>query len=132
MSDSLSEFACLTESQRRHLVHISAALRESIPGEIEYDHEPDFVPMDDQTTREVWHMIANQITQLMFAAHAKEAALFPVGNVATPLRCQVLAEAEQGEARAHDICTSLIRAVFDGRRRQSEGASSRPILRIIR
>ena len=63
----------LTAHQRRHLVHIYASLRECIPDEVEYDREPDFPPLGEETAVVVWQEIYNQITRLMVAAHAEEA-----------------------------------------------------------
>jgi hypothetical protein len=64
----------LTADQRRHLVHIYASLRECIPDEVEYDRAPDFPPLDEETEVVVWHEIYTEITRLMVAAHAEEAA----------------------------------------------------------
>ena len=58
---------------RRHLVHVYAALRECIKDELEYDREPDFPPLEEDTLLLLWDTIYTQLTQLMFAAHDGEA-----------------------------------------------------------
>ena len=70
----MPRFDMFTDPQRRHLAHIYAALRECIADEVEYDREPEFPPLDDDTRWAVATMIGQQLTELMFAAHAEEAA----------------------------------------------------------
>jgi hypothetical protein len=64
----------LPEHQRRHLAHIYAALREHIKDELKYDREPDFAPLDADAFYEMWDQIYAELTELMYAAHAEEAA----------------------------------------------------------
>jgi hypothetical protein len=70
----MPRFDMFRDQQRRHLVHIYASLRECIADEVEYDREPEFAPLDDETQWAVSTMIYQQITELMFAAHEEEAA----------------------------------------------------------
>lgn len=69
----MSRFDRFSDQQRRHLVHIYAALRECIADEVAYDREPDFALLDEEMRWTVWTMIAQQLTELMCEAHAEEA-----------------------------------------------------------
>jgi hypothetical protein len=72
-----------TDQQRRHLAHIYAALRECVADEVAYDREPEFAPFDENTGQVVLIMIMQQITNLMVAAHAEEAATIEAALDAT-------------------------------------------------
>jgi hypothetical protein len=90
----------LTADQRRHLVHIYASLRECIPDEVEYDRAPDFPPLDEETEVVVWQEIYNQITRLMVAAHAEEAAILQAESEAYSAAYQAQRQAGEAEADA--------------------------------
>ena len=63
-----------SEPQRRHLAHIYAALRAHIPDELHSDRSPGFGPLDAETFEELDNTIPAELTALMYAAHAEEAA----------------------------------------------------------
>ena len=70
----MPRFDLFTDHQRRHLVHIYAALRECIADEVAYDREPEFAPLDEDMQWAISTMITQQLTNLMIAAQAEEAA----------------------------------------------------------
>jgi hypothetical protein len=67
-----------SEHQRRHLVHVYAALREHIMDELEYDRSPDFEPLDAKAIDKLGQVIYTELTALMYAAHAEEATTLEV------------------------------------------------------
>jgi hypothetical protein len=70
----MSSIETLSDEQRRLMAHIFAALRDNIRDEIEYDRTPDFAPLDDEHCETLVQVLYEQITALMVAAHAAEAA----------------------------------------------------------
>jgi hypothetical protein len=83
----------LTEEQSRHLAHIYAALRNCIHDELEFDRTPDFEPLDAKAFEEMGDIIYAELTELMFAAHAEEAA-------AITAKCEAAAERFEEERLA--------------------------------
>jgi hypothetical protein len=69
----MPRFDRFTDQQRRHLVHIYAALRECVVDEVAFDREPEFAPLDENLRRSISSMIQQQLTDLMVAAHEEEA-----------------------------------------------------------
>jgi len=72
---AMQTISTFPEHLRRCVAHIYAALRECIADEVEYDREPDFAPLDEETLWAVWNQIYARITQLMVEAHTEEAAV---------------------------------------------------------
>ena len=89
----MRDSSILTEDQSRHLAHIYAALRNHIQDELEYDRTPNFEPLDTAAFEELSHRIYAELTELMFAAHADEAA-------AINAKCEEAAEAFEEERLA--------------------------------
>ena len=69
----MPRFNMFSDQQRRHLVHIYAALRECVADEVAFDREPEFVVLDGETRWAISSMIAQQLTDLMVTAHEEEA-----------------------------------------------------------
>jgi hypothetical protein len=65
---------CFSEHQRRLLVHVYASLRQCISDELDYDRSPNFEPLDPEAREELGQVIYTELTALMYAAHADEAA----------------------------------------------------------
>src|SRR5215471_13078367 len=76
----MSQFDRFTDQQRKHLVHIYAALQECIRDELEYEFEG-FAPLDGATQEAAYELIHDQLAALMLAAHAGEARM--LGAAAT-------------------------------------------------
>ena len=70
----MPRFDMLSDQQHRHLVHMYAALRECVADAVEYNREPDFPPLDEETKWVVATIMTQQLTELMVEAHAEEAA----------------------------------------------------------
>jgi hypothetical protein len=70
----MPRFDRFTDQQRRHLVHIYAALRECVADEVAFDREPKFTPLDEDMRWAIATMIQQQLTDLMVAAHEEEVA----------------------------------------------------------
>jgi hypothetical protein len=64
----------LTDQERRLMVHVYWALRDAILDELDYDRAPDFPPLTPDTQACIHEEIYGQLTRLMVAAHAEEAA----------------------------------------------------------
>jgi hypothetical protein len=69
----MPRFDRFTDQQRRHLVHIYAALRECVADEVAFDREPEFIPLDEDMQQFISSMIQQQLTDLMVTAHEEEA-----------------------------------------------------------
>ena len=70
----MSQFDTCSDQQRRRLAHVYAALQNHIGDELEYDFGPDVPPLDENTSLAAYEVIHDQLTALMVAAHAEEAA----------------------------------------------------------
>ena len=64
----------LADQERRLMVHLYWTLRDAIPDELDYDRTPDFPPLTPDTQECIHQEIYHQMTRLMEATHAEEAA----------------------------------------------------------
>jgi hypothetical protein len=92
----MRETDSFSEHQRRLLVHVYASLREHIFDELEYDRSPDFEPLDPEACEELAQVIYAELTALMYATHAEEAATITI-------QCAEAAESLKAAAWRFDV-----------------------------
>ncbi len=89
----------LSDQERRHLVHIYAALREHIADELAYDRTPDFPALDPEAEETLHQAIYDELARLMRGAHPAEAAQIEQRLAAEWAYVSVVLAEEPGAAR---------------------------------